>query len=323
MIRTWFRIGLAASFAILMTTLANAQAYPRQAIKLIVPFPAGGGVDIIARIISEPLAAQLGQPVIVDNRAGAGGSLGATAAAQAQPDGYTLLLGTSSTHTTNPSVQPKINYDPQKDFVPIVLISKTTFFLLTHPSLPAKSVEELIALARREPGHLKYGSYGVGSLTHLAAEQFNSMVNIETTHIPYRGSAPALVDLIAGRIDFVFDGFSALGQVKDGSLHVMATTGPKRAIVLDRPTMSEAGVAGYDLSPWYGLFAPAGTPKEIVDLLNSKINAILKTPQVLAALEKNGMEAVGGTADTLREQVRAELEQWKKLAREKNIQIGQ
>lgn len=300
---------------------ASAQSYPSQTIKLVVPFPAGGGVDLVARIIAMPLASELGQTVIVENRAGAGGALGAAAVAQSPPDGYTLLLGANSTHGTNPSVQTQKSYDPVGDFAPIVLVSSSPFFLLTHPKSPATSVEELIALARREPGKLNFGSYGLGSINHLTGELFNSMASLQTNHIPYRGSAPALTDLIAGRLDFVFDGVSTLNYVKAGSLRALATAGARPAQAFPALPTIAATVSGFDVSLWFGLFAPKNTPQAIVALLNAKMNLVLKDERVLEGLQKIGMEAAGDAPAVLARQVDAELRKWTNLAREKNISV--
>lgn len=313
---------IAALFASVASLPASAQNYPGQPIKLVVPFPAGGGVDLVARIIAAPLSQQLGQPVIVENRSGAGGAVGAVSVAQAQPDGYTLLIGANSTHGTNPSVQTKQSYDPVRDFAPVVLVSTSPLFLLAANALPAASAEELIALARRSPGKLNFGSYGNGSITHLTAELFNSMAGIQTNHVPYRGSAPALTDLVAGRIDFAFDGVSALGYVKAGSLRALATAGAKRTpSVLDRPAIAEAAVPGFDISLWFGVFAPAATPRVAVDLLNGKTNTVLAEPPVRQAIEKIGMEPAGGDPAVLARRVETELRRWSTLAREKNIRV--
>lgn len=297
-----------------------AQSFPGQPIKLVVPFPVGGGVDLVARIVAAPLSQLIGQPVVVENRSGAGGALGATAVAQAQPDGYTLLIGANSTHGTNPSVQVKQTYDPVRDFAPVILLSTSPLFLLSANNLQAASGEELIALARRSPGKLNFGSYGNGSITHLTAELFNSMAGIQTNHVPYRGSAPALTDLVAGRIDFVFDGVSALGYVKAGSIRALATAGAKRVpAVLDRPTLAEGAVPGFDISLWFGMFAPAATPRAALEVLNNRLNVALAEPPVRLAIERIGMEVAGGDSLTLSRRVDAELRRWGTLTREKNI----
>src|SRR5947209_2758415 len=270
--------------AVLMAaaTAAIAQDYPNQTIKIVVPFTPGGGVDVVARIVTPKLSEELGPSVIIENRGGAGGMLGAAAVAQAPPDGYTFLFGTGSTHGTNPSVYSRISYDPVKDFVPVVLVSSSPLLLVVPASLPAKSGTDLIALARRRPGELSFASYGTGSINHLGAELFNSMADIQANHIPYRGSAPALADLIAGRIDYTFDGIStSLGYIQAGTIRVLGVAGPHRTPVLpDVPTIAETALAGFDTTVWFGLFAPAGTPKTVADLVNSKTNAVLASPSI-------------------------------------------
>jgi tripartite-type tricarboxylate transporter receptor subunit TctC len=304
---------------------AQANDYPSQTLKIIVPFVAGGGVDVVARIIAPKLSEELGQSVVIENRGGAGGMLGAAAVAQSPPDGYTLLLGTGSTHGTNSNVYSRLTYDPVRDFVPIVLVSSSPLLLIVPPTLPAKSVGDLIALARSRPGELSFGSYGTGSINHLGAELFNSMAKIQANHVPYRGSAPALTDLIAGRIQYMFDGVStSLGYLQAGTIRMLGVAGPNRSPVLPgQPTISEAGLPGYDTMVWFGLFAPAGTPKPIVDLLNGKTNAALAAPRVKESLEKLGIDPVGGSPDVLAGKVQSELQKWATIVREKNIRLEQ
>jgi tripartite-type tricarboxylate transporter receptor subunit TctC len=304
---------------------AQAQDYPHQTVKIVVPFAPGGGVDVVARIIAPKLGEELGQSVIIENRGGAGGMLGAAAVAQAAPDGYTFLLGTGSTHGTNSAVYTKVSYDPVRDFAPVVLVSQSPLLMVVRPTLPAKSVTEFIALARSGPGKLTFGSYGTGSINHLGAELFNSMAKIQTNHVPYRGSAPALTDLIGGRIDYTFDGVStSLGYVRAGTLRLLGVAGPSRSPVLpDAPTISESGLPGFDTTVWFGLFAPAGTPKAALDKVNSKMNAVLATPQVKESFAKLGFEARGGGPDVLATRVQTEMKKWTDLVREKNIRIEQ
>jgi tripartite-type tricarboxylate transporter receptor subunit TctC len=304
---------------------AIAQDYPNQTLKIVVPFTAGGGVDVVARIITPRLAEELGQSVIIENRGGAGGTLGAAAVAQAPPDGYTLLFGTGSTHGTNSSVYSRLSYDPVRDFAPLVLVSSSPLLLVVPPSLPAKSVGELIALARNRPGELSFASYGTGSINHLGAELFNSLANIQANHIPYRGSAPALADLIGGRIQYTFDGVStSLGYIEAGTIRVLGVAGPHRTPVLpDQPTISETALPGFDTTVWFGLFAPAGTSKPVVDLVNSKVNAVLASPSVKKSFEKLGIEAVGGSPKVLADRVQAEMRKWAGIVRAKNIHLDQ
>jgi tripartite-type tricarboxylate transporter receptor subunit TctC len=305
--------------------VASAQDYPNQTVKVVVPFVAGGGVDVVARIVAPRLGEELGQSVIIENRGGAGGALGAAAVAQAPADGYTLLMGTGSTHGTNSNVYARLSYDPVRDFVPVVLLSSSPLLLIVPQASPAKSVGDLIALGRGRPGGLSFASYGTGSINHLGAELFNSMAKMEANHVPYRGSAPAMTDLIAGRIDYMFDGVStSLGYLQSGTIRVLGVAGPNRSPVLpEQPTISEAGLPGYDTMVWFGLFAPAGTPKPVVELVNRKTNAVLASPRVKESLEKLGVEPVGGEADVLARKVQSELGKWATIVREKNIRLEQ
>src|SRR6266581_4893210 len=277
-------LALAASFA------AHAADYPSQTVKIVVPFPPGGGVDVVARVIAPRLGELLGQSVIIENRGGAGGSVGATFVAQAPRDGYTLLMGTASTHGTNPNVYTKLGYDPVRDFVPIALITSAPLMLVANNAVPVKTAAELIALAKTKPGALSFGSYGTGSNNHLIAELLNTMAGIETSHIPYRGSAPMMTDLIGGRIQFAFDGIAVtLGYIRGNAIRPLGVSTSKRSPVLpDEPTISESAVPGFESSVWFGLFAPTGTPKAVVDLLNSKVNAALAPPEVREGFLKVG-----------------------------------
>jgi tripartite-type tricarboxylate transporter receptor subunit TctC len=326
------REGLAlAALALAMLDMSPARSqdqsrdYPNQTLKIVVPFTAGGGVDVVARIVAPKLGEELGQTVIIENRGGAGGMLGAAAVAQSPADGYTLLIGTGSTHGTNSNVYAKLTYDPVRDFVPVVLMTSSPLLLIVPPLLPAKSVRELIALAQNRPSGLSFGSYGTGSINHLGAELFGSMAKITANHVPYRGSAPAMTDLIAGRLDYMFDGVStSLGYLQAGTIRTLGVAGLNRSPVMpDQPTISESGLPGFDTMVWFGLFAPAGTPKPAVELLNRKMNAVLATPRVKEALEKLGVEPVGGSPDALAAKVQSELQKWATIVREKNIRLEQ
>ncbi len=300
---------------------AHAQNYPNQGIKIIMPFAAGGGGDAVARIVAQQLSDGMGQPVVVENITGAGGTLGTARAAQASPDGYTLLVGTPSTHGTNVAVYAKLNYDPVKDFVPIVLIATSPLMLIAAPDLPASSTADLIKLAREKPGELAFGSFGTGSINHLAIELLQSMANIKTNHIPYRGSAPAMTDLIAGRIQYTIDGPAALSFIRANTVKLLGVGSARRWNVFpDKPAISESGVPGYEALTWFGLFAPAGTPQTIVDQLNSKLNASLVT-SARESFAKLGLEAAGGSPDVLTKQVQDEIKKWVAVAREKNIRV--
>lgn len=317
---------VAAAWTIVAAAVpAGAQQYPGQVIKIVVPFTAGGAVDVVARIVAPKLSEAFGQPVIIENKGGAGGVLGATTVAEAAPDGYTLLVGTVSTQGTNSAVYTKLSYDPVRDFAPIVLLSKSPLVMEARPSLPAKNVREFIALAKSEPGKITFGSYGVGSINHLVAELFNSMAGIQTRHVPYRGSAPMLQDLIGGQIDYAFDGVStSAGYVSSGTLRLLGIASAERTPVLpDAPTIAESGLPGFDNPVWFGLFAPAGTPAAIVQKLNARMNDILAMPDVKAAFVKLGFQTGGGSPDDLARRVDSEIRKWTALVREKNIHVDQ
>jgi len=325
-----FRCALRICFSALCALLlgaasAHAQEYPNQTVKIVVPFVAGGGVDVVARIVAPRLAEELGQSVIIENRGGAGGMLGAAAVAQAPDDGYTLLFGTGSTHGTNSNVYARLPYDPVRDFVPVVLVSTSPLLLIVPAASPAKSVGVFIALARSRPGRLSFGSYGTGSVNHLGAELFNSMAKIEANHVPYRGSAPMLTDMIGGRLDYALDGVStSLGYIEAGTVRLLGVAGPNRSPVLpDQPTVAESGLPGFDTMVWFGLFAPAGTPKAAVDVINAKTNAVLALLQVKESFAKLGIEPAGGSPQVLADKVKAELAKWATLVREKNIRLEQ
>ncbi len=305
-----------------LATTGRAQDYPAQTVKIVVPFTAGGGVDVVARIVAPKLGEALGQSVIIENRGGAGGMLGAASVAQAAPDGYTLLFGTGSTHGTNSSVYAKLNYDPVRDFVPVALVTSSPLVLVVNPSLPVKTVSDFVAYAKSKPGELSFGSYGTGSINHLGAELFDLMTGIQANHIPYRGSAPMLTDLIGGRIHHAFDGVStSLGYVNAGTVRLLGVAGTARSPIFpDAPTVAET-VPGFDTMVWFGLFAPAGTPRPVVDLLNRKVNDTLAVPEVRKSLEKLGIDAVGGAPDALAAKVQTEIRKWADIVRQKNIHV--
>jgi len=305
-----------------LATTGRAQNYPTQTVKIVVPFTAGGGVDVVARIVAPKLSEALGQSVIIENRGGAGGMLGAASVAQAAPDGYTLLFGTGSTHGANSSVYAKLNYDPVRDFVPVALVTSSPLVLVVNPSLPVKTVSDFVAYAKSKPGELSFGSYGTGSINHLGAELFDLMTGIQANHIPYRGSAPMLTDLIGGRIHHAFDGVStSLGYVNAGTVRLLGVAGTARSPIFpDAPTVAET-VPGFDTMVWFGLFAPAGTPRPVVDLLNRKVNDTLAVPEVRKSLEKLGIDAVGGAPDALAAKVQTEIRKWANIVRQKNIHV--
>ena len=299
----------------------NAQAWPERPVKLVVPFPPGGTTDIVARIVAEHASRRLGQQMVVENRPGAGGNTGTELVKRAAPDGYTLSLCTIGTCAINASIYANPGYDIQKDFVPVIVIGGVVNVLAIHPGVPAKTVKELVQLARAKPDQLTYGSSGYGSSPHLAGELLKDMAGVQITHVPYKGSAPAIVDLRGGQIDMFFDNApSILPHVKAGPLVPLATTGAKRSKSLPTvPTMEEAGFAGFVIEPWWGVLAPAKTPPAVVAKLNQVLNDVLKDPAVLKRFEEVDLNVWGGTPERLGTLVRTETAKWGKLVRDRDI----
>jgi tripartite-type tricarboxylate transporter receptor subunit TctC len=312
-----------AALLALASVGAHADTYPSKPIKLIVPFPAGGTTDIVARTIGQELTKTWGQQVIVENRPGAGGNIGSEAVAKAPADGYTLLMGTVGTHGINASVYKKLPYDAVKDFAPITLATSVPNILVVHPALPVKSVKELIAYAKANPGKLNFASSGNGTSIHLAGELFKTMTGVQMTHVPYKGSAPALTDLLGGQVQLMFDNMpSALPHVKTGKLRALAVTAAKRSPATpDLPTIAESGVPGFEATSWFGLLAPAGTPKEIVTKLNKEVVRILKTPDVKERLLAQGAEPVGNSPEQFAGHIKAEIVKWRKVVEVSGAQV--
>ena len=302
------RLLLPCLLAAASATAAHADAYPTRPIRLIVPFAAGGGNDTVARLVGDSLGKRLGQAVVVDNRPGAGGVVGAEAAARAPADGYTLFLGGVGSHAINPNLHKDLPYDPIKDFAAVSLLASAPLILVVHPSVPAQSVQELIAYAKSHPGKLNYASNGNGSSSHLAAVMFASMTGTDMVHIPYKGLSPALTDLLSGQDQLMFSSVVAiLPHVRAGKLRALAVTSRKRmALLPDIPTIAESGVANYETSSWYGILAPAGTPPEIVRRLHDEIVEVLAQDDVRKALAREGAEPVGDTPEEFTAFIRAE-----------------
>jgi tripartite-type tricarboxylate transporter receptor subunit TctC len=319
-----FRIATLALFV--MTSVlgaASAQAYPDKPIRMVVPFPAGGTTDILARATAQKLSESLGQQVIVDNKPGAGGNIGAQEVARSTPDGYTLVMGTVGTHAINPSLYKKMPYDHVKDFVPVSLVASVPNLLVVHPSVPVNSVKELIAHAKANPGKLNFASSGNGTSIHLSGELFKTMTGVQMTHVPYKGSAPAVTDLLGGQVQLMFDNMpSALPHAKAGKLKPLAVTSAKRFPgTPEIPTIAESGVPGYEASSWFGVLAPAGTPKEIVNKLSTEIAKALKTPEMKKKLEEQGAEAVGSTPEEFAAHIKAETAKWAKVVKESGATV--
>jgi tripartite-type tricarboxylate transporter receptor subunit TctC len=295
----------------------QAQAYPVKPVRIIVPFAPGGGTDIVARAVGAKLSEALGHTFIVDNRAGASGVIGAEAVAKSPPDGYTLLMGSSGPIVLNPSLRPKLAYDPLRDFAPIALITTMPFLTAVHPSLPVRSVKELIALARARPGQLNYASPGSGSSTHLATELFKAMARADIVHVPYKGVALAATDLISGQVQMLTGDLNTLmPHVKSGRMRPLAVTGARRsALVPELPTMAEAGVPGYEASGWFGMLSPAGIAPQIVRRLNGEIVKSLQTDDLRGRLAELGGDVAGGSPEQFGEHLRQELGKWSKVIR--------
>ena len=295
-------------------TPAAAQAYPSKPIRMVVPFPAGGGIDTVARVIAPKLAESLGQPVIIDNRVGASGTVGTEAVAKAAPDGYTLLA-TFASHAQNASLYPKLGYDTVKDFAPVTLIATVPNILVINPSLPVKTVKELVALAKKHPGEILYASIGNGTPAHLSAELFNSMAGIRMTHVPYKGAAASIVALISGETQLTFTTvLVAMPHIKSGRLRALGVASLKRSTVLpDVPTIDEAGVRGYESNAWYGLLAPARTPQSILDQLHRETVKTLQNNDVRDNLKGQGAEPVGNAPREFAVIIADEIEKWRRV----------
>ncbi|MED5621857.1 Bug family tripartite tricarboxylate transporter substrate binding protein [Ideonella sp. BN130291] len=315
--------GLLPLAALLSTGAALAQGdWPAaKPIKLVVPFAAGGTSDILARLLGEQLQSRLKQTVVIENRAGAGGVIGADAVAKAPPDGYTLLLGTISSHAINPALQPKMPYDAAKDFAPVMLLGSISNVLLVGAAQPAHNVKELIAQAKAKPGSLQFGSAGTGSSQHMSGETFKLMTGTDITHVPYKGSAPSMQDLIGGQIPMSFETATvALPHIQSGKVRALAVTSGKRTKVLpDTPTLAEAGVPGFDVASWQAFYAPAGTPPAIVKRLNSELAAIIALPEVKAKMEGLGLEYTPNTPEQFAEFGRAEIAKWSRIVKEAKV----
>src|SRR3984893_1297848 len=309
------------ALTMLVSDVVSGQAYPTRPIHLVVPSSPGAGVtDIMARLVGQHLRARIGQQIVVDDRPGDSGILGSEVVSRAPPDGYTLLIANVSL-VVNPYLYPKLPYDPLKDFMPITMVNSAPLLLVVHPSIAAKSVTELIAHARAHPGQLNYGSGGLGSTPYLAAELFKSLSGIDVVHVPYKGGAPALSDLVGGQLSFMIENMpGTMPYAKAGNLRALAITSPQRSqLAPDLPTMAEAGVPGYEMSGWNGIFAVKGTPPEIVARLHSEVAKVLHTPEVRQELAALGAEPVGDTPEDFGAFLKADMARWGKIIQEKGI----
>ena len=302
---------------------ARAQAWPAKPIRMIVPFPPGGPSDNLARPLLQKLSEQLGQQVVIDNRGGANGNIGADAVAKAAPDGYTLLWTPTGTVAVNPSIYPKLSYDPARDLLPVSLVAEVQGILIVNNDVPARTVPELLALARAQPGKLTFGSPGSGSIVHLLGEQLKLLAKVDIQHIPYKGVAPAMNDLIGGQITMMFDSTaSALAQARGGKVRMLATGATRRLRQApDLPTMAESGVPGFDSTSWHGIFAPAGMPRELVQRLSQEIARAVQSADVATAFDRAGTLPVGSTPDVLGEALKQATERWGRVAREAGVKV--
>jgi tripartite-type tricarboxylate transporter receptor subunit TctC len=321
MTTTRIRIGLGATL-LALAGLAAA-AFPDKPIRLIVPFPAGGAADVMARGMAQRLGQELGQQVIIDNRGGAGGTTAAEAAAKSPADGYTLFFGTMGTQAINPALYAKLRYDPLKDFAPISLTHITPRVLVVGPSVPAKNIAELVALAKAKPGALSYGSAGNGSSSHLSGALFESMAGVDMLHVPYKGSSPLLVDVLGGRVDMTFDSYTVYEEhIKSGKVRALAVTSKARMGALPKvPTIAESGLAGYDVSNWLGVLAPAGTPKDVLATLHAALGRAMATPELRAQLIALGIEPTFGTPEEFTALIRAELPKWAAIVKKSGATV--
>jgi len=312
-----------AAFAVILPAHAQRAPYPDRPIRLIVPFPPGGGNDILARAVSQRLAQPLGQQVVVDNRGGAGGMLGGQIAATADPDGYTLFLGSMGSLAHNPALRPNNPYDPPRDFAAVSMLATSAFLLAVHPAVAAKSVQELLALARARPGTLNYASAGAGSSLHMTGELFKHATGVNIVHVPYKGTGPALVDLLAGQVQMIFSTMPpVLPHVKTGKLRALGVTTAARAKAApDVPTIAESGVRGFEVQNWQGIVVPKKTPGALVERLNAEILKVLAAPAMIEVLSAQGLDPAGGTPAQFDKLIREEIVKWRKLVQAAGIRV--
>jgi tripartite-type tricarboxylate transporter receptor subunit TctC len=325
MIRCWksrFAVASLVALPVFAVAPALAQSYPSKPVRFIVPWPPGGGADIMSRLVNQPLGDALGQQVVIDNRGGAAGNIGAELAAKSPPDGYTIVFAYSGTHSINPHIYRRMPFKTS-DLAPVIQLASVPQLVVVHPSLPVKSVRELVALVKTKPDQLSYASSGNGAINHLAGELFKMKTGSRIVHVPYKGGGPAAVALLSGEVGMIFgEPASMMGFLKSGKLRALAVTSGKRALSLpELPTMAEAGVAGYDVTSWNGILIPASTPAPIVDRLNAELNKIITAPAMRDRMIGLGYEPVGGTPDAFGKFIQSELAKWAPVVKAANVRI--
>ena len=309
----------AIAWCLLALAASAGAAYPDRPIRIIVPYPPGGLTDAVARQVGSALAERVKQPVVIENVGGGGGNIGAARAAKSPADGYTLYIGNNATVGINTLIYKQLPFDPIKDLAPISLVAESQTILVVHPSLPVQSLDELVAYARARPGQLNFGSTGTGGLSHLAGELLKTSARIQMAHIPYKGTGPALTDLLAGQIQLMFND-TAAPHIKSGKLRALAVTGTKRwAELPDTPTLAELGVVGYETYNWFGILAPAGIPADVVALLNRELVAVMKDPAMQAWMQSRGAEAASGTSESFAAYISKDLEKWSRVVKETGV----
>ena len=315
-------IAMAMALGVLCATGAQAQAWPAKTIRWIVPWPPGGGADVLSRILQPSLSEALGQLIVIDNRGGAAGNIGAEIAAKSPPDGYTILFAYSGTHSVNPHIYRKMPFR-ESDFAPIIWNASVPQVVVVHPSLPVRTVKDIVALAKSKPDQFTYGSSGNGALNHLAGALFASMTGAPLTHVPYKGGGPAAIALMGGEIAMIFGEPATIVQhIKSGKMKAIAVTSDKRALALpDLPTLQEAGIHGFDVTSWNGMLAPAATAPDIIKRLNAEFNRIISTPEMKKRMIENGYEPVGGAPEKFGDFIRAEIAKWAPVVKAANIRV--
>ena len=319
-----FALVVLSTLGLWIAPASAADAYPNRPIKMVVPFPPGGATDVIGRVIAQKLQERLGQPVVVDNRSGASGNIGADAVAKAPGDGYTILMAALTSHSINSSLQ-RLPYDLEKDFTPVSIVGDVPLVLVVHPSVPAKTLQEFIALVKKQPGHYTYASSGAGAPQRMAAEQFKRQVGVDMLHVPYKGSGPAMTDLVGGQVLTMFETVpAALPFIKSGKLRPIAVTTAERVPMLpDVPTVAESGLPGFQVTSMFGILVPASTPKAIVDRLNKELGEILKLPEVKEKLLQQGAIATYTTPEQAAKRIHDEIARWAKVVKEGNIKADE